>query len=438
MEFSSEHIQDEVEMELRKSSINVLLDVAEFVGVPEQEREEKPRRELLRTIELQFDLTEERDKKEMFLSIISMFPDEQQLPLRKFLPAKKPLLSMGRSEKFLGSRESIALGEDRPNWKMGRLEREFSGSRNQSESINDTIEVLKQLGINSGVSSFRKDFKISGVIGGKTDQRVGYMSLLSQIAEGKQRGFKEEEISFGVRRAVSQGSELRGYLDSLEKLPLVNLLGYIRSSYKEKGASELFQDLNRLIQKEGESCQDFLFRALGLRQKVLLASEAEGAIKYDELLVRSVFLHSLKTGFLNQTVRNHMSPFLDSSKMTPDSILISEVNKVAAEEQERLGKVKDNSSKKVQFDTKVQVCEVGVKQEITSCVEEVVKPLFESVKSLAEQVKNMQQQKSKTKSNSWRVPACQVCIDSGMNRCDHCKKCGNLGHQARECQALNG
>ena len=44
MEFSSEHIQDEVEMELRKSSINVLLDVAEFVGVPEQEREEKPRR----------------------------------------------------------------------------------------------------------------------------------------------------------------------------------------------------------------------------------------------------------------------------------------------------------------------------------------------------------------------------------------------------------
>ena len=108
------------------------------------------------------------------------------------------------------------------------------------------------------------------------------------------------------------------------------MLGYIRTSYKEKGATELFQDLNRLVQKEGESAQDFLFRALGLRQKVMLASEAEAAIRYDENLVKSVFYHALKTGFLSQAVRNHMHPFLDPLRGTPDNVLISEVHKIAA------------------------------------------------------------------------------------------------------------
>ena len=54
------------------------------------------------------------------------------------------------------------------------------------------------MGFNSGTSTFRKEFKISGVVGGKTEQRVEYISLLSQIGEGKKKGYGDEEIALQV------------------------------------------------------------------------------------------------------------------------------------------------------------------------------------------------------------------------------------------------
>ena len=361
MSFSLADIQQEIERELRRSEVGVLEMVSEFVGV--ERRIDRTQRELLREIEDQFDLSEEVEKREMFNEIIKILPEHQQRNLSHIL-VRKPVL---------GKFEST------------RLDSEFR----KEVSLNETVEALKQMGFNSGTSTFRKEFKISGVVGGKTEQRVEYISLLSQIGEGKKKGYGDEEIAFGIRRAVSQGSVLRGYLDSLPEFSLSDLLGYIRTSYKEKGATELFQDLNRLVQKEGESAQDFLFRALGLRQKVMLASEAEAAIRYDENLVKSVFYHALKTGFLSQAVRNHMHPFLDPLRGTPDNVLISIVHKIAAEEQERLGKFKDNS-RKVQFDTQVKVNEIGMTKEIASSINEMVKPLFDSVKALTEQVQSMQ------------------------------------------------
>ena len=90
----------------------------------------------------------------------------------------------------------------------------------------------------------------------------------------------------------------------------------------------------------------------------MLASEAEADIRYHEDLVKSVFYHALKTGFRSQAATNHMQPFLDPLKGTPDSALISEVRKIAAEEQERLGKFKANSGE-VQCDTHLKVINWG-------------------------------------------------------------------------------
>ena len=79
-------------------------------------------------------------------------------------------------------------------------------------------------------------------------------------------------------------------MDSLEKYDLKELLACVRSAYQEKSASALFQDLNKLCQTNDEDVQAFIFRALGLRQKVLAASEADDAIPYDATLIQSVFL----------------------------------------------------------------------------------------------------------------------------------------------------
>jgi hypothetical protein len=61
------------------------------------------------------------------------------------------------------------------------------------------------------------------VVSGKTEQLVEYISLLNQIGEGKKKGYRDEEIAFGIRRTVSQGSVLRGYF-ILDFLPEFSFL----------------------------------------------------------------------------------------------------------------------------------------------------------------------------------------------------------------------
>ena len=84
--------------------------------------------------------------------------------------------------------------------------------------------------------------------------------------------------------------------------------------------------------------------------------------------------------------------------------MIPEVHKIAAKEQERLGKFKDNS-RKVQCDTQAKVNEIGVTKEIATSINIMLQPLFESLKALTEQVQSMQS-KQPGNNNNWRKPIC--------------------------------
>ena len=76
MSYSLTDIQREIERELRRSEVEVLEMVSEFVGV--ERRIDRTQRELLREIEDQFDLSEEVEKREMFNEIIKTLPEHQQ------------------------------------------------------------------------------------------------------------------------------------------------------------------------------------------------------------------------------------------------------------------------------------------------------------------------------------------------------------------------
>ena len=76
MSYSLTDIQREIERELRRSEVEVLEMVSEFVGV--ERRIDRTQRELLREIEDQFDLSEEVGKREMFNEIIKILSDHQQ------------------------------------------------------------------------------------------------------------------------------------------------------------------------------------------------------------------------------------------------------------------------------------------------------------------------------------------------------------------------
>ena len=126
-------------------------------------------------------------------------------------------------------------------------------------------------------------------------------------------------------------------------------MAIIRGSYREKSSSELFQELNLLTQKPNEDAQEFLLRAMALKQRVHKTAEGEGT-SYDVILIHNAFSHALRTGIRDDAVRNHLKPFLDKGKMVPDTVLLEQVNSALSEENARAKKLTGEKSKSQETD----------------------------------------------------------------------------------------
>lgn len=186
-----------------------------------------------------------------------------------------------------------------------------------------------------------REFKISGQIGepGQKD-KLTFSSLAHQIEQGISKGFPEIEIVDAVIRAIAPGLQLRSYLEGKTNLTLPNLRRILRSHYQEKGATELYKQLTSEVQSSKETPQAFLIRALDLRQKILFASqEAESGLRYDPVLVQSMFLHTVLTGLQNDSIRSDLQPYLQQTTSS-DELLLEKVNIACANEAERQNKKK--------------------------------------------------------------------------------------------------
>lgn len=125
----------------------------------------------------------------------------------------------------------------------------------------------------------------------------------------------------------------------MKELTLAKLRQMLRAHYKQKSGTELYQELTAMCQSPKETPQDFLIRALDLRQQVLFASQAEGGtVKYESSLVHPLFLHAVETGLQDESVRNKLRLFLQKVDVT-DEELLEQINVVVSEESERKGKL---------------------------------------------------------------------------------------------------
>ena len=341
------------------------------------------------------------------------------------------------------------------------IEEEYSQKERKYSNVS-TVDAIRTL-------DFKRELKIQGTIGGKTETRLNYISLQSQVSEATTRGYSNEEIKFALRRAVATGSELRQYLDTLEAdISLDEVLGYIRGAYKEKTAGELFQDLNKLCQNSSEDNQSFLFRALSLRQKMIAASKVEDAINYGTDLIQSVFKRSVLTGLRDDAIRAHMKLFLSSSAKKTDQELIEEISKVSAEETEHMSKQVGSTSKRVSFraeascsteangnERRARVNEITGGSEssrtshaakacemahvtIESQVKNAVKPLTDTIRELSLQLSSMQKeleemkQRRHTSAKKQKRLGCSACLANNIT-CKHCFRCGKEGHRIASC-----
>ena len=193
---------------------------------------------------------------------------------------------------------------------------------------------------------FKKEFKIKGAIGeaGQKD-KLSYISLLKQIEKGKGKGFNDKDIVSVVLKAITPGLYLRNVLETTENLTLDRLMKFLQSHYVEKSTTDLYQALTSLAQSPQESTIQFTYRAMSLRQKLVLASKSPGAeIPFDEVLAKRLFLKALETGLLSDAIVSEIKPLLKNIKVSDEDLIfaIGQASYADSQRSNKLSKVKQN------------------------------------------------------------------------------------------------
>ncbi|CAB3983154.1 Transposon Ty3-G Gag-Pol poly [Paramuricea clavata] len=295
--------------------------------------------------------------------------------------------------------------------------------------------------LNMKTSMLRREFKIQGQIG-----EPGHKDKLAY-------------------QAVQAGLQLRSYLEGINGLTLPRLRKILRYHFQEKSATELYQLLANISQAPKERSQEFLIRALTIRQKIVFASkESDTKIKYDEGLVQGLFLHALETGLADETIRAKMRPLLKNESVA-DEELIEVMSSAMAAESERATTF--NQVGRVKSSPKVSKIETGVPPRSTESPNahdseilvtlKVIQAELNTVQSEVASLRTKVDQKDspqghppsstfmtgrvgQNRRNDGRQgdypPMCKKCHEENQVNCPHCFKCGGRNHTARYCRGL--
>ena len=390
----TESVEFELEAEelMMSSSLNDLVKLADDLGIDKKFWNEKPKLLVIKAIRKFFDVDDIDEK-------------------------KKTLDFIVRSLKHI-----VTTGP-------------LTGSNETAPPNNDSFAAL----INN--SMFRRELKLQGQIG-EAHQRdkISFISLMRQIREAKAKGYDEKEITSAILRAFTPGLSVRTYLETIIDLTLPRLLQILRTHFKEKSATELYQELSTMTQEPGEDANKFLIRALEVRQKVLFASETDEGVHYNPTLVQGLFLQTLEVGLIQEAIRTRIRPFLKPE--TSDEELIHQMGKAVSAETER-GKRLPNLAQKQSKTAKVQGIESTPVKKMQP--EKAPKNDFaQAVQALSQQMAELTAEVSQLKAqNNIKNPArqqqtrrnrCQQCQDKNNSKCNHCFLCGSEEHFARGCK----
>ena len=98
-------------------------------------------------------------------------------------------------------------------------------------------------------SLLRREFRIKGQIGEpERSDKLSFLSFIKQFDSCIGKGYEEHEIIDGVIQAIMPSMKLRSYLETLKGLTLPHLKRILRSHYKEKDSTSLYQGLITMCQ----------------------------------------------------------------------------------------------------------------------------------------------------------------------------------------------
>ena len=390
-----EELQLKFEFELRKCPADCLSAVATEFKVADNEIQacNGDKKKLLRLIQAVLDEDQEH-LKQLMMSSLAHVPDEISTKVMKSI-----------------------LEKDEP--------RRVSKKEEGAESL---ATMLKSLGIESN-STFRREFKITGNVG-TTSGCITFISLCSQINEGKAKGYSEEEITMAIKKSVSAGSELRTVLDAKQEILLGPMLSFIRSFMKEKTATELFKDLIDVVQTENEDAHMFVLRAMEIREKIRVAPVE--SVQYSNTQTQDMFVHTIRTGLKDINIRSRLETILVND--IQDDKLMAAINTVSMEENERVRKLSSVAAKSKKPITSAQAS--AAYQSSDTTLMNTIKELSNEVKSLRGDVAELKKSSNQQNSAQSSYPrGCSYCRDEGRgDSCRHCWRCGAGDHTASYCR----
>lgn len=364
-------------------------------------------------------------------------------------PAEKDQQS--NSTEYAAAREELEQLKEQFNKTIAMQQKQLKDATDKLALLKatqtETTTEKEVLSTQGDANMWRREFKIMGSIGGEKD-KLSFVGLMRQIDCGLGKGYKESDVIEAVIRSINPNSKLKSYLEIMKDITLQKLCQILRVHYQEKNASELYQELTSIVQGTKESPQDFLLRALSLRERVIFASKADDkGMQYDECLVHSLFQHAFETGLRDETIRSKIRDTLHTDGVA-DEELMGSLNKIVSIEEERQNKLRVSTSKAT------KEFRVNSLNTATGNADVTTKPstkhenasLLTTLEALQAQVTELNakfeaSRRANYVNNTPRQARrkCQSCQDANKDQCNHCFKCGSTDHMARGCkQSGNG
>lgn len=302
----------------------------------------------------------------------------------------------------------------------------------------------------------RREFKLYGGQISDTGSDMSYSSLCKQMDEGLHEGFSESEVIRTVLKITKPGT-FREMLTNKDDLTMSELKRFLRSHIRDKNSTELFQELSTARQQDKEGPQLFLYRIMGLKQRVVFESQQPGAdFCYDRKLVQGTFLHTLYQGLneKNNHVRCDLKPFLTDLQVN-DDLLLEQITKSTSEEADRLRRLgtvtktrpvtvsaaqteQTDQIEQTKVDSELQANRAAI-LELTAQVASLTKHFAQGVKPTEPVTpvspgppSNRPSIRPQTSTNETRG-RCHDCVQRNIKSCPHCFICGQEGHRAIGC-----
>ncbi len=262
-----------------------------------------------------------------------------------------------------------------------------------------------------------REFKIHGGQIGDHTSDITYNNVCRQIDNGVKENFSDAEIVRGVLWIIKPGF-FKDMLMNKEDMTIRELKGFLQSHLGDRSSTELFQELMCTKQSEQETPQQFLYRVMGLKQKILFAAKQAGSDKkYNPATVQDVFLHTVYQGLGHKCkdIRSELKHLLTDSNITDDEIL-KHVMKVKSEENERLRRLGPSSHSKPSMASCAQLSEEPTKE--TKAVKETpeikshsdtIKQLTAKIDALTSMVDTMKHSMSPSLGSSCE---CSICCEN--------------------------